>query len=290
MKVNFSWENILSYYKTNDSIDKCLGSFINNPEVCKELLKDTLYKESFNNDEKESIDLFVEKFVMSKIISDETVDLLSCKLGSPFTDFDFEDMLDIRILVLINKKLIALSKSIYKSLKTNHYGLHINLLENNIDKFTSEKIQDFDSNDLELILKSDIISQDDKYNIVKLYGKDIELNDSLAEIIFDVIEKFLPNEKIEYKLIESIIRCNFEKEKRRKLIAYQIEFIDKMDISDLLSYIDDEYKGLLDLSPKKMYIRNTNTNMLILEKLKSKRYISTFKLEGNRIVVNRKRT
>lgn len=290
LKVNFSWENILSYYKTNDSIDKCLGSFINNPEVCKELLKDTLYKESFNNDEKESIDLFVEKFVMSKIISDETVDLLSCKLGSPFTDFDFEDMLDIRILVLINKKLIALSKSIYKSLKTNHYGLHINLLENNIDKFTSEKIQDFDSNDLELILKSDIISQDDKYNIVKLYGKDIELNDSLAEIIFDVIEKFLPNEKIEYKLIESIIRCNFEKEKRRKLIAYQIEFIDKMDISDLLSYIDDEYKGLLDLSPKKMYIRNTNTNMLILEKLKSKRYISTFKLEGNRIVVNRKRT
>ncbi|ELC8443197.1 hypothetical protein QYB59_002226 [Clostridium perfringens] len=290
LKVNFSWENILSYYKTNDSIDKGLGGFINNPEVCKELLKDTLYKESISNDEKENIDLFVEKFVMSKIILDEIVDLLSCKLGSPFTDFDFEDMLDSRILVLINKKLIALTESIYKSLKTNHYGLHINLLENNIEKFTSEKIQDFDSNDLELILKSDIISQDDKYNIIKLYGEDIELNDSLAEIIFDIIEKFLPNEKIEYKLIESIIRCNFEKEKRRRLIAYQIEFIDKMEISNLLVYIDEEYSGLLDLSPKKMYIKNTKANMLILENLKSKRYISTFKPERNRIVVNRKRT
>lgn len=289
LKVNFSWGNILSYYKTNDSIDQCLGGFINNPEVCKELLKDTLYKESISDDEKEGIDLFVEKFVMSKIISDEIVDLLSCKLGSPFTNFDFKDMLDSRILVLINKKLIALTESIYKLLKTNHYGLHINLLENNIEKFTSEKIQDFDSKDMELILKSDKISQDNKYSIIKLYGEGIEINDSLAEIIFDVIEKFLPNEKIEYKLIESITRCNFEKEKRRKLISYQIDFIDKMDICDLLSYIDDEYKGLLDISAKKMYIRNTNANMLILEKLKIKSYISSFRQEGIRIGVNRKR-
>lgn len=289
-KINISWENILSYYKTNDSIDTCLGGFINNPEVCKELLKDALYKESISNDQKESIDLFVEKFVMSKIISDEIVELLSCKLGGRFTDFDFEDMLDSRILVLINKKLIALTESIYKSLKTNHYGLHINLLENNIEKFTSEKIQDFDSNDLELILKSDKISEDNKYYIIKLYGEDIELNDSLAESIFDVIEKFSPNKKIEYKLIESIIQRNFEKEKRRKLIAYQIEFIDKIDISNLLSYIDEEYIDLLDLSPKKMYIRNTNANRLILEKLKSKQYISSFRTERSRIVVNRKRT
>ena len=290
LKVNFSWKNILNYYKTNDSIDKCSGDFINNPQVCKELLKDTLYKESFNKEERECVDLFVEKLVKSKIILDETVDIIACKLGSPFIDFDFEDMLDSRILVLINKKLIELTESIYKSLKTNYYGLHINLLENNIEKFISGKIQDFDSNDLELILKSDIISQYDKYNIIKLYGEDIELNDSLAEIIFDIIEKFLPNEKMEYKLIENIIRCQFEKEKRRKLISYQIEFIDKINISDLLSYIDDEYNGLLELSAKKMYIKNTNANMLILKNLKSKRYISTFKLEGNRIVVNRKRT
>uniref|UniRef100_UPI0022E4825E hypothetical protein n=2 Tax=Paraclostridium sordellii TaxID=1505 RepID=UPI0022E4825E len=259
LKVNFSWENILSYYKTNDSIETCLGGFINNPEVCKELLKDTLYKESISNDEKESIDLFVEKFVMSKIISDEIVDLLSCKLGSPFTDFDFEDMSDSRILVLINKKLIALTESIYKSLKTDYHGLHINLLEENIDKFISDKIQDFDSNDMESILKSDKISQYNKYYIIKLYGEDIEINDSLAESIFDIIEKFLPDEEIKYKLIEDIIRCQFDKEKRRKLIAYQIEFIDKMDITNLLGYIDEEYSGLLDLSSKKMYIRNTHT-------------------------------
>ncbi|WP_195237742.1 YobI family P-loop NTPase [Clostridium perfringens] len=290
LKVNFSWENILSYYKANDSIDKHLGSFINNLEVCKELLKDTLYKESISNDEKESIDLFVEKFVMSKIISDETVELLASKLGSPFRSFDFEGMIYDRILILINKKLIALTESIYKSLKVDYHGLHINLLEENIDKFISEKIQDFDSKDIEVILKSDKISQDNKYYIIKLYGEDIEINDSLAEIIFDVIEKFLPNEKIKYKLIESIIRCNFEKEKRRKLIAYQIEFIDKMDISNLLSYIDDEYNGLLGLSSKRMYIKNTNANILILEKLKSKKYISSFKTERNRIIVNRKRT
>ncbi|MDU6482103.1 MAG: hypothetical protein E6538_08895 [Paeniclostridium sordellii] len=290
LKVNFSWENILSYYKTNDSIETCLGGFINNPEVCKELLKDTLYKESISNDEKESIDLFVEKFVMSKIISDEIVDLLSCKLGSPFTDFDFEDMSDSRILVLINKKLIALTESIYRSLKTDYHGLHINLLEENIDKFISEKIQDFDSNDMESILKSDKISQYNKYYIIKLYGEDIEINDSLAESIFDIIEKFLPDEEIKYKLIEDIIRCQFDKEKRRKLIAYQIEFIDKMDITNLLGYIDEEYSGLLDLSSKKMYIRNIHTNILILEKLKSKQYISSFKPEINRIAVNRKRT
>lgn len=133
LKVNSSWENILSYYKTNNSIETCLGGFINNHEVCKELLKDTLYKESINNDEKEIIDLFVEKFVMSKIISDEIVGLLSCKLGITFTDFDFEDMLDSRILVLINKNLIALTESIYRALKNDYHGLHINLIEKNID-------------------------------------------------------------------------------------------------------------------------------------------------------------
>ena len=290
LKVNSSWENILSYYKTNNSIETCLGGFINNPEVCKELLKDTLYKESINNDEKEIIDLFVEKFVMSKIISDEIVDLLSCKLGITFTDFDFEDMLDSRILVLINKNLIALTESIYRALKNDYHGLHINLIEKNIDQFISGNIQDFDSNDMESILKSEKISKENKYDIIKLYGEDIEINDSLAEIIFDIIEKFLPDEEIKYKLIEDIIRCQFDKEKRIKLIAYQIDFIDKMNISNLLSYIDKEYDGLLDLSHKKMYIENTNANRLILGKLKSKKYISTFNPERSRIVVNRRRT
>lgn len=290
LKVNFSWENILSYYKVNNDIDKWLGGFINNTQVRKELIKDTLYKESINSDEKEIIDLFVEKFVMSKIISDETVDLISCKLGSPFKTFDFEDMLDSRILVLINKKLIELTESIYRSLKNDYHGLHINLIEKNIDQFISGKIQDFDSNDMESILKSDKISKENKYDIIKLYGEDIEINDSLAEIIFDIIEKFLPDEEIKYKLIEDIIRCQFDKEKRIKLIVYQIEFIDKINISNLLSYIDKEYDGLLDLSHKKMYIENTNANRLILGKLKSKKYISTFNPERSRIAINRRRT
>ena len=227
---------------------------------------------------------------MSKIISDETVDLISCKLGSPFKTFDFEDMLDSRILVLINKNLIALTESIYRALKNDYHGLHINLIEKNIDQFISGNIQDFDSNDMESILKSEKISKENKYDIIKLYGEDIEINDSLAEIIFDIIEKFLPDEEIKYKLIEDIIRCQFDKEKRIKLIAYQIDFIDKMNISNLLSYIDKEYDGLLDLSHKKMYIENTNANRLILGKLKSKKYISTFNPERSRIVVNRRRT
>lgn len=289
LKVNFSWENILSYYKSTDGIDKCLGTFINNREVCKELLKDTLYEEFIDDDEEQNINLFVEKFVKSKIISDEIVDLLSCKLGAQFVDFDFEDMSNNRILVLINKNIITLTESIYKSLKNNYCKLHINLLENNIEKFISQKIQDFDSNDLELILKSDTISQDDKYEIIKLYGEYIELNDFLAELVFDVIEKFLLNERIEYKLIENIIQYNFENEKRRKLIAYQIKFMDKIDISNLLSYIDEEYSGLLDLSSKKMHIKNTNSNMLILENLRSKKYISSFKIDKNRIAINRKK-
>ncbi|WP_415337414.1 hypothetical protein, partial [Clostridium perfringens] len=166
----------------------------------------------------------------------------------------------------------------------------LSLIEKNIDQFISGKIQDFDSNDMESILKSDKISKENKYDIIKLYGEDIEINDSLAEIIFDIIEKFLPDEEIKYKLIEDIIRCQFDKEKRIKLIVYQIEFIDKINISNLLSYIDKEYDGLLDLSHKKMYIENTNANRLILGKLKSKKYISTFNPERSRIVVNRRRT
>ena len=39
-----------------------------------------------------------------------------------------------------------------------------------------------------------------------------------------------------------------------------------------------------------MYIENTNANRLILGKLKSKKYISTFNPERSRIVVNRRRT
>ena len=287
LKVEYSWKNILSYYKKIDNIDANLSRFINNSQVYNMLLQDTLYCDDINSEE---IDLFVESLIKCSDIDDEVISLLSCKLGSPFEEFEFDNISNERVKILIDKNLITLSKSIYESLKTNYKKAHINLLENHIESFIKDKFENFNEHDLELVMKSTNISEENKYIILTIYIDKIEISKNLAEVIFDSIESILLEDRLEYNLIKKLLTTELNKENKIKLLSCQVKYIDKAEITELLMNIDDEYEGLLDLSYENMYISNTPENLVLLENLRKRSYISSYKEYKTEILVHRKRS
>lgn len=288
LRVNYSWENVLEYYKNKGNIDEFLSNFINKTEVYEKLKEDDLYNSDNEQKEIDEINLFVEAFVKSEKILDSVINLVSNKLGEPFVEFDFNDLGNDRVIILINKEIVTLTERIYKSLKNSHFGTHIKLIELHIEKFIDSKVECFDSKDFELVMKSSKISIEDKYTIFENYSNNIEIDEILSEIIFDTFEVMLSKIKLEYKVIDDIIKYLPIKKKKIKLLISQIDNIDKENIVRLLMEIDSDYNGLIDLSAKKMVLTNNYENNILLEALKSIGYISSFKNERGKITVHRK--
>ena len=68
LKLDFSWRNIIDYYKNFNSINECLAKFINKQCVYNELLNDNLDIDNLDDGYLENLDLFSKEFINSKII------------------------------------------------------------------------------------------------------------------------------------------------------------------------------------------------------------------------------
>ena len=207
-------------------------------------------------------------------------------------------------LIVINNELVTVTEEVYEALKSSHFGMHITLVESNINKFIDTKIECFDTKDLVLVIESQKITNVDKFKIFQEYSENIKIDgiqdtvykftenikidESIAALIFNSIEDMLVKEELKYEMIREMIEYLPNKESKIKLLIYQIENIDKENVVELLGKIDSEYNGLLEFSNKKMSISGNYENELILEALKGNGYISSFKREKANLAVYRK--
>lgn len=288
LKVSFSWRNIFEYYKNRDKVDEVLAGFVNKKEVYEKLKEDELYENDFSEKQIREIDGFVEEFIKSEMVSDIVINLVACKLREPFIDFDFNGLSIERVNILINNELVTVTEEVYKALKSSHFGMHITLVESNINKFINTKIECFDTKDLVLVIESQKITNVDKFKILQEYSENIKIDESIAALIFNSIEDILVKEELKYAMIKEMIEYLPNKESKIKLLIYQIKNIDKENIVELLEKIDSEYTGLLEFSSKKMRISGNYENELILKALKDNGYISSFKREKANLAVYRK--
>ena len=222
------------------------------------------------------------------MVSDIVINLVACKLREPFIDFDFNGLSIERVNILINNELVTVTEEVYKALKNSHFGMHITLVESNINKFINTKIECFDTKDLVLVIESQKITNVDKFKILQEYSENIKIDESIAALIFNSIEDILVKEELKYAMIKEMIEYLPNKESKIKLLIYQIKNIYKENIVELLEKIDSEYTGLLEFSSKKMRISGNHENELILKALKDNGYISSFKREKANLAVYRK--
>ena len=157
-------------------------NFINIIENAEELLKVKIPKET------DAYKGFWKKLIQSNEISDQSYDLITKSNSWWYSDLNFQNLSINKVKSLINNNCInPISKS-FVSLKENLNGLNISLLEKRKNEYF--KILDqitFDSDDLELVLKSTMLNNSEKLQILNYCDEETIITNNNLKLLSSIL-------------------------------------------------------------------------------------------------------
>lgn len=265
-KVVPKWSNVIEYYLLNEStINDILINFINFENSYSELSKIRLKKE---NEE------FEKSLIKCNDISDEAYNEILNSTYFSWNSLGFESLNLEKVKNLLAKKLNT-TKDNYERLKEHFPNNHIRLIEKNFSKFI-ENINDFETNenDILLILKSDKINIDNKFNYIKKLNENfIEKNREISKIIGEMILQKKEIIEFSFGTLKFIALNLFYDDKRIRFTNLYLEKFTNSELTQILnSFIN--YSNLFKKG--KPTFKKADFNRTLLENLKSKQLIKNF--------------
>ncbi|WP_447637223.1 YobI family P-loop NTPase [Flavobacterium microcysteis] len=292
-----SWENLLYDYnshnikegeeeKTEKKISQSSIEFINEIQNAEELSKNKIpTKEDSTNVYRE----FWKKLIQLDDIEDQSYDLITKSSPWWYSDLSFENLSENKIKSLINNICINPNVKSFYSLKENSDGLNIHLLEKRKSDYF--KILDqltFDSNDLELILKSSILTNPEKLKILNSCSEEIIITNSNLRLLSSIL--LVDNSFVVSDNVLNSILTNIQVPVKERVSLF-LKNPTKYDISFIESFLTNlggNYARITDTSSKARIPQNFD-NRLLLNVLVNKRYISSFSEIDSDFRVNHKR-
>lgn len=302
-KLLATWDNLYTIFMANsEEIPSEMIEYLNNIDNATSLSQQEFSDKK--NDSKEYIyGVFDEYIINSEELNLDCYNLLIDML--PFSydkEINFEKLSIDKLETLLDKDKITLTADDYKALKTKNDTLHIELLENNIKDYNN-KIQvelDFDIMDNILLLKSKKLTQVEKIIFAKEYfgqykegdnsKEDKEISELIANLYLSLNPKFntidINNLVILFKNISTI------KIQIQLFNKYFKSFEEDNEyIAELIDNIGNEnFEKLNEKGPfVHTELDNEEDTKIMLEKLKSIEYISSYKEEKDKLKVNMKK-
>ncbi len=289
-----TWENLLYSYENSNiedeaeqDISESLIEFINILENAEELSKIKIPTEV---NSKNTYGKFWKKLLQKDEIGDESYDLITKSSPWSYSDLSFEEISEAKIKSLINRGCINPKAESFESLKEKSNNLNIYLFEKRKSDYF--KILDqltFDSDDLELVLKSSVLTNSEKSRILNhctdeaiitnnnlVLLSSILISDNSFIVSDNVLESILNNSKI--PVIERVELFNKNSKK------YDLDFI-----NDYLLNLGGDYAQIPDKN-KKAKISESDSNKQLLDILKNKDYISSYTEKDTYYRVNHKKS
>ncbi|MCT3644062.1 hypothetical protein HZQ97_07875 [Elizabethkingia anophelis] len=265
-KVVPKWNNITNYYTDcGELIDESLIEFLNFKNVYSELSKNRLKKED---------DKFEKSLIRCNDISDEAYDQILNSTYFNWNTLSFEKLNLEKVKNLLVKKLNTTTDN-YELLKEHFPNNHIRLIEKNFSKFI-ENINDFQTseNDILLLLKSDKITIDNKFNyITNLDENIVNKNKEISKIIGEIILQKKEIIEFSFDTLKLIAVSLLYDDKRIQFTNLHLEKFTNSEITQVLnSFIT--YNKLFKKG--KPTLKKTDYNRILLENLKSKQLIKNF--------------
>lgn len=275
-KVVPKWDNVISYYKESENkIDDNLVEYLNFENVYLELSNEKMDYESSTF----KYSIFRENLLLTNEISNESYLKLFENSIYKRNTLSFEN-LDKDKVGYLTKTILQTTKENYDLLKEHFKNLHIKLLENDF-KTVLEKFEDFevDENDILLILKSEKINIDNKFDFITkideaIIGSNKEIAKIVGEIILqksNIIEFNSDTKKIILNGLVSI------ESKVRFVILYN-ESLETSELIEFAKNISWSYGELFKKQHKPTFKANSYNNVL-LGILKSKGLIKNFEID-----------
>lgn len=294
-KITATWENLLFNYNSQEKelqegeekeISESSIEFINIIENAEKLSKIKIPKEV------NSVNIYSEfwkKLIQIDNLNDQAYDFIIKSSPWMYSDLDLAILSKNKIKSLINNGCISPIAKSYIDLKENYDGLNITLLEKR--KIEYYKIIDeitFDSNDLELILKSQTLNNSDKLKILNLCSDEIIITNKNLILLSTIIindSSFIVNDNI----LNSILSNNaVSTTNRLKVFIENASKYDFSFIASFLSNLGENFAWINDTSSKAKLPKN-HENWQLLNILTKKNYISSFTERDLDFRVNHKR-
>lgn len=288
-----SWENLLHIYNsqnTDEDEDEVIENeisastinFINIIENAEELSKVKIPKET------DAYKDFWKKLIQSDEITNESYDLITKSNPWWYGDLNFENLSENKVESLINNNCINPISKNFVSLKENFDGLNIYLLEKLKTHYF--KILDqitFDSDDLELVLKSTMLNNSEKLQILKNCDEGTIITNNNLKLLSSILlddNSFIVSDTV---LNAILINISVPVINRIKLFIKNSNKYDISYIESFLKILGGVYSQITDTSLKAK-IPKSEENRQLLKILEDKNYISSVSVLENDFRVNHK--
>lgn len=271
-KVIPKWGNVLSYYNVNEEITEQMITFFNNSDNANELSK--VRMETKVND-KNIYGKLCKSIVVCNSINNENFDLILKSVPWWYDDIVISDLSKEKVLSLIRRTIINPTVNGFQLIKDYSDDLVILLVETQKRKIIEIVGEiEWDSNDLNLILKSKIITNSEKKTFLDNCADntiaDIKENLNLINQIMLEDQNFIVNDS----LIEIILL------ERRNSTINRIRLFNKYSslitsLDDFISTLSGNYLEIAD-KDKRAKLDDNQHNRLFLNILITRNYIASY--------------
>lgn len=281
------WENLLTAFNVGNEIGDSMISFVNNTDNAKELSKSKIPTKV------EEINVYGEfwkKLIEDGRIEDITYDLILKSGPWWYDDLAIENLSEKKVESLLKHNAIKPTPAGFDGIKQVYEKLSIKLVEKHKTKFLDILNQIyFDATDINSILKSTFFTNEEKSKIlgacteyeitvntenVKLILKKLttETGFSISTLLMD---KILLNDKI-----HSMDRI--------ELFYLKSVSIDQEKTKQFLNSLSEDYQAIADTN-KRAVVEMNKLNVLFLNTLKEKGFISSYSETKLGLRINHKR-
>lgn len=274
-KVLSTWGNLLQDFLNNDKeISEEVIVFLNTVENAKLVGEHKIPNEG---EQKAEYGLFSRKLMQVTNFHDQVLKILAQAVSLWFPDLDLSAHSYHQVEILVEKQVIYPVKKSFDKLKEEFSPLHISLFyapyTSTIMKVINELTME--SDDIELILKSDKIINSDKNKILDQFDENLITSntESLKQLIR--ILRSSTNFKISPTLLDAALLSHSNNGADRIKVLLERKAADKEFLTNFIDSLDGNYVKINDPSKRPTFQVSEN-NDRFFKLLKSKGMISSF--------------
>ncbi|GAB3164209.1 YobI family P-loop NTPase [Telluribacter humicola] len=275
-KVTATWNNLFILYLMNEEfIPLHMIEYINIVDNAKTLSTVDI---SSTYESNSNLVRFYKKVIETDEINLDSYALILKSYKSQITGVDIDSLSYEKVSLLINESIIEINNVVFNILKDKFNDLHIRYLEINKSKLIDNTtILDLDSDDLWAILKSNVLTVQEKNTILLQVDENIIF--SKTESLNLIYHLIVPDNKVSLSppLINRLLLNNqFSLVDRIKIFNSKCDMLAKNDITKFLHTLGKPYSDIVKVGygpvPK---VPKTDYNIELVDNLERLKYISS---------------
>jgi len=291
-KVLATWENLISFYSSNESqFGDELYAFLeadgNAAELSKQKISDDVKSEEGKNAVRNA---FTNELLLSDDISDKTYDLLLGSISWRYEDLAISSLSEEKLLMLIKRDKLVFTPSMFKAIRHDFINMHIKFIEANFEDFIEVVANcELNTEDVKLVLLSSKLSNEQKQKALNAVSEELYINTSeIKRIMADLILQ--GDFQVSEAVLKSILVNQFITVQHRiKVFNMLNDKVPNNYFDTFLTELGDPYSEIT-IRNKRPLLDDTKFNLKLVEVLRGRNYISNFDYDkkGIRVYTFRK--